>query len=339
MTDIIATVGPSLKDPLILKEMFHRGVKILRFNFPHFNHVTATEYINIIHDVEKEIGYKFRLLLDTAGPGIRIGDLEEPISYEKWEIFKMVNDLEKVDNPKTLYCDYKYFIQDVEEWSFVKIDSWNFDVKVIEVNTDHILVEAQNAAILTSKRHINLPGVHIRLPSLWESDIHDVIFAIKNRFDFIAMSFVRDWEDVIQLRKVLSENDWNNLKIISKIENYEAVNNLSDIIDNSDLIMVARWDLWTELPVEDIPSYQRVIITKTKRRKKKVIVATQMLESMIANPIPTRAEVSDIFYSVVQGTDYVMLSWETAIGKYPLRCIDVMNRVIQEANKHTMELS
>lgn len=339
MTDIIATVGPSLKDPVVLKEMYHKGVKILRFNFPHFNHVSATEYINIIHDVEKEIWYKFRLLLDTAGPGIRIGDLEEPISYEKWEIFKMVNDLEKVDTPKTLYCDYKYLIQDAEMGSFIKIDSGNFDVKVIEVNADHILVESQNAAILTSKRHINLPGVHIRLPSLWEGDIQDVIFAIKNWFDFIAMSFVRNWEDVIKLRKILAANDGEDLKIIAKVENYEAVNNLSDIIDNSDSVMVARGDLWTELPIEDIPSYQRVIIIKTKRRKKKVIVATQMLESMISSPIPTRAEVTDIFYSVVQGADYVMLSWETAIGKYPLRCIDVMNNVIQEANKHTMELS
>lgn len=338
MTDIITTVWPSLKDPLVLKELYHKGVKILRFNYPHFNHVSTIEYINIIHDVEKEIWYKFRLLLDTAWPGIRLWDLEEPISYEKWEIFKMVDNLEKVDNPKTLYCDYKYFIQDVEVWSLIKIDSGNFDVRVIEKKHDYILVEAKNAATVTSKRHVNLPGVRIRLPSLSEDDIHDVIFAIKNWFDFIAMSFVRDWEDVLKLRKVLAENDWADVKIVSKIENYEAVNNLSDIIDNSDLIMVARWDLWTELPVEDIPSYQRVIIAKTKKRKKKVIVATQMLESMIANPIPTRAEVSDIFYSVVQGTDYVMLSWETAIGKYPLRCVDVMNRVIQEANKHTMEL-
>jgi len=337
MAEIIATLWPAVKDKEKLKKMYKLGVRVLRFNFPHFNHVSAKEYINIVRETEKELWFKFRLLLDTAGPWIRLGDLEEAIEYAIGEEFKMVVDEKHIDEPKTLYCDYKYLIQDVEIGQIIKIDSWYFDVKVVKKYDEYLRVKAITPAKITSKRHVNLPGIKLRLPVLWQQDESDVEFAIREKFDYIALSFVRNEQDVDLLRNFLREHGGEDLHIVSKIENYQAVNDLSDIIDSSDLIMVARGDLWTEIPVEEVPSYQRIIIKKSKKKNKKVIVATQMLETMIENPIPTRAEVSDIFYAVGQWADFVMLSGETAIWKYPLKCIEVMDRVIAEANKHMLE--
>ncbi len=335
MAWIIATLGPATKERVF--ELYKQRVEILRFNFPHFNYETATEYAQIIHKVEREAGYKFKLLLDTQGPGIRIGDIEEPISYKEWDIFKMVVDEKYKKENTTLCCDYPHLIHDVNKGNVIKIDAWYFDVQVVDKCDEYLTVKALNSAVITSKRHVNLPWVTLRLPVLSDKDKEDVLFGIKMGFDYVALSFVRSEEDVQELRTFLDQNWGSQLEIISKIENADAVNDLVDIVDYSDLVMVARGDLWTELPVESVPSYQRTIIKKTKMKGKKVIVATQMLESMIENPSPTRAEVSDIFYAVGQGADYVMLSWETAMGKYPLECIKVMKKIIAEANKHIID--
>jgi len=337
MAEIITTLGPASKDKEILKKFYKLGVRVLRFNFPHFNHVTAKEYIKVVREAEYELWFKFRLLLDTAWPGIRLWDVDGEISYEIWEKFKMVVDKKYIDGKKTLYCDYKYLLSDVEVWDVIKIDSWNLDVEVVEKNSNYVLVRSTTSWVITSKRHVNLPWIKLRLPVLWDQDKVDIVFAIENDFDYIAYSFVRNNENVDELRLFLKKNWGSHLRIMSKIENYSAVNDLSDIIDSSDMVMVARWDLWTEVPVEEVPSYQRVIIKKAKSKWKKVVVATQMLETMIKNPIPTRAEVSDVFYAVGQWADFVMLSWETAIWKYPVECVTMMKKVIWEANKHILE--
>jgi pyruvate kinase len=233
-----------------------------------------------------------------------------------------------------MFCDYKNLIKDIQIDKKIVIDSWLFEAKVIEKHNDFILVKALNTATLTSKRHINLPWTTIKLPSLTEKDKEDILFMSTRHFDYIALSFVRCKEDIDNLKKFLNENKIFNLKIISKIENQEWINNISDIINVSDAIMVARGDLWAELPIETIPDHQMRLIKKAKTKWKKVIVATQMLESMISNPIPTRAEISDIFYAVMQWADYIMLSWETAIGKYPIKCVKIMNKTIAEAQKY-----
>jgi len=337
MAEIIVTLGPAVKSKDMLKEIYKLWVRVLRFNFPHFNHKTAAEYIEIIRSVESDIGFKFRLLLDTEWPGIRLGIIPEPLFYECWEKFKLVVDEQYIDDPKTLFCDYKYLIQDVEIWSIVKIDSGNLDVEVLDKNENYLFVKTITSGVISSKRHVNLPGIKLRLPVFGDQDKLDVKFAIENNFDYIAYSFVRNEQNVEELRYFLRQNKGGDLKIMSKIENYQAVNDLADIITASDSIMVARWDLGTEVPIEEVPAYQRIIIEKTKRKNKKVVVATQMLETMIDHPIPTRAEVSDIFYAVGQWTDFVMLSGETAVWKYPIKCIKVMNKVISEANKHIID--
>ena len=187
---------------------------------------------------------------------------------------------------------------------------------------------------ITSRRHVNLPWIPIKLPWITDKDKEDILFAIEQNMSYVAQSFTRKWEDVQELKEFLYKNGWSHLKVIAKIENQEWIDNISSIIRNTDAIMIARWDLWAEVPVETIPSHQINLIEKTKRKWKKVIVATQMLESMIDNHLPTRAEVSDIFYAVSQWADYLMLSWETSMWKYPVTCIKVMNKIINEAEKY-----
>ena len=233
-----------------------------------------------------------------------------------------------------MYVDYPYIIKDVEIWDIIKIDSWILDIKVTKKSKDHIIWVAENDATITSRRHVNLPWIPIRLPWLTDKDKEDILFAIEQNMSYIAQSFTRKWEDVQELKEFLYKNWWPHLKVISKIENQEWIDNISSIIRNTDAIMIARWDLWAEVPVETIPSHQINLIEKTKRKWKKVIVATQMLESMIDNHLPTRAEVSDIFYAVSQWADYLMLSWETSMWKYPVTCIKVMNKIINEAEKY-----
>lgn len=334
MTWIIVSVWPTTNNKEKLLKLYENWVRILRFNFSHRNHEDTKNLINEIKEVEKEVAWDFCLLWDLRWPWIRTGDLKEPITYKYDEIFKIVSKKNLVDDPKTMYCDYPNLIKDIQINHKIVIDSWLFEVRVIEKNKDHLIVKALNTATITSKRHVNLPWLEIKLPSLTEKDKEDILFCIKNHFDYMALSFAREKEDIIELKKFLNDNKSFNMKIIAKIENQEWINNISDIANISDAIMIARWDLWAELPIETIPDHQMRIIKKVKSKSKKVIVATQMLESMITNPIPTRAEISDIFYAVLQWADYLMLSWETSIGKYPTKCVKIMNKVIAEAKKY-----
>ncbi|MFA5747901.1 MAG: pyruvate kinase [Candidatus Absconditabacterales bacterium] len=335
MSHIIVTIGPAINTEDRLTKLYTEGARILRFNFSHYNAQTASKEIEVIRKVEKKIGEKFSLLLDTEGPGIRTGFLSQAISYETGDEFKIFTDEKLITaGEKNLFCDYPFLIQDVYEGGTIKIDSGLFEVTVMQKGSDYILVKAKNNFLVGSRRHINLPGVTLKLPTIGDKDKEDVLFAIKNKFEYIDMSFTRSKQDVKDLRVFLAENEGEHIKIISKIESQEGVDNVNEIIDASDMIMVARGDLGTELPIETIPGIQMNIVKKCKQKQKKVIVATQMLETMITNRIPTRAEVSDIFYAVLQGADYVMLSGETAVGKYPISCVKIMNKVIVEANKY-----
>lgn len=332
MTNILVTVWPASIKEEILTQMYADGVRILRFNFPHYNQETTLAAIKVINKVEKKIRWKFQLLLDTEWPEIRTWALEKPIPYAAGEKFRIVIK-ESKRGDRDIFCDYPQLIKDVKIGQIIKIDSWLFDVKVIEKGSESLVVQAFNAFTVGSRRHINLPGMHVKLPGLTTRDKENVVFACKHLFSYIALSFTRTKHDVQGLREILEKNNGTQIKIIAKIENQEWLENLDAIMDVSDMIMVARGDLGTELPVETIPLHQMNMVRKCKLRNMPVIVATQMLETMITNPIPTRAEVSDIFYAVLEWADYVMLSGETAVGKYPLQCVEVMKKVIEQAEK------
>ncbi|MCX6822950.1 MAG: pyruvate kinase [candidate division SR1 bacterium] len=333
MTGIIATLGPASANKDMLIKLHQAGVTIFRFNFAHESFESATKTMSLIREIEKEGGVKIHTLLDAEGPGIRTGVLKTNIDYKTGEQFKIYVD-GKQHESKSLLCDYIHLPDDVKVGGIMKIDAGLFKVKILETHPEYISVEAQNDFSVGSRRHINLPGVHVHLPSFTDKDKKDVLFAIQSNFDFVALSFVRSADDMIELRKFLNDNGGSHIKTIAKIENEEGITNVSEIAAASDMIMVARGDLGTELPIENIPLYQIEIIQKTKLQNKKVIVATEMLESMIHNPSPTRAEVNDVFYAEIEGADYVMLSGETAVGEHPVECVDMMKKIIDSAEKY-----
>jgi pyruvate kinase len=297
MTNIVMTIGPATNNEAQLIRCYENGIRVLRFNFPHYTPESTKRDIGVIRQVEEKIGGSFQLLLDTAGPEIRTGFLERPISYIVGEIFNIYITEDHGDS-KGLFCNYPSLIDDVKIGGIVKIDSGLLEVEVLEKKPGYIVVKALNAFDVGSRRHINLPGIHYKLPALTEQDKESILFAIKENFAYIALSFTRTAEDVRQAREFLKTNGGEAVKLIAKIENQEGIDNVSAIIDVSDMVMVARGDLGTELPVETIPAHQMNIIKTCKIKNTPVIVATQMLESMISNSVPTRAEVSDIFYAV-----------------------------------------
>ena len=331
-TKIIATVGPVTESEEQLVALYDAWVNIIRFNFSHANYEVARAIMVRIRKLNAEGKTNLSTLLDTKGPEIRTGDLESKIQFEKGDQIKIYTDVLKFKNDgASLFCDYPFLVEDVSMGQAIEIDSWLFNVEVIEKTPDYVLVLAKNSCLIGSRRHVNLPGVRLRLPGITEQDQKDVLFSIQERYDFIAMSFVRNRSNVEELRTLLSLHDASHIKIISKIENQEGIENLDEIIEASDGVMVARWDLGIEVPIEKLPVYQREIVKKSMAQWKFVIVATHLLETMIENPFPTRAEVSDIFNCVRQRADCTMLSGETTIGKYPIKSVEMMTAVIKEA--------
>lgn len=333
-TKIIATLWPASESMEKLEELYKAWINIIRFNFSHANYANALENRQKISKLNHEGKTKMSCLLDTKWPEIRTWDLSEKILFKKWDLIDIYVDEKKMNEDKNnLFCDYKFLIEDLNEGDFIEIDSWLLRAKVIKKSEDFITVEAWCDCLIWSRRHINLPWKSLRLPWITDKDKQDVLFAIENSFDFIAQSFVRSKENVLDLREFLDKNGWPNIKIIAKIENQEWIDNLDEIIEVTDWIMVARWDLWIEVPIQTLPIYQRQMVKKCLETGKFVIVATQLIESMIENSFPTRAEISDIFNSVMQKADCLMLSWETAIWKYPVEAVSMMSNVIIEAEK------
>lgn len=332
-TKIIATVWPATESTEKLIEMYNAGVNIVRFNFSHATFDGAKPIADRIKKLNLEGKTNLSLLLDTKWPEIRTGILAEKLRFNIWDKVKIY-----VDNSKRewngIFCDYPYLVEDLHIWDTIIIDSWLCNVKVLEKQNDFLLVEMMNHCEIGNKRHINLPGVRLKLPGITDKDKEDVLFAIENNYDFIAMSFVRNKENIAELRELLAEHNASHIKIISKIENQEAIENLEEIVKNSDWVMVARWDLGIEVPIEKLPYYQKKIVDLCLAHGKFFIIATHLLETMIENPFPTRAEVSDIYNSVMVSTDCTMLSWETTTGKYPIESIHMMTSVIIEAEKN-----
>lgn len=330
-TKIIATVWPATWEEDKIIALYKNWVNCLRFNFSHADYENAARVADIVHRLNQEEKVKLSLMLDTKWPEIRTGDYEWVKAYQKWDIFKIFVDKNIPLGEQDLFCDYPFLLEDINIWDFIKIESWLFDVLVKEKHLDHVLVEAISWISIKQRRHINLPGIKLKLPGLIEQDKKDVLFAIQQGFDYIAMSFVRNKENIQELRNLLKENNAQNIQIISKIENQEAMDNYKQIVQFSDWVMVARWDLWIEVPIQDLPVYQQQIVDECRKQWKFVIVATHMLETMIENPFPTRAEVSDIYNAVMQRVDAIMLSWETTIWKYPLQAVEMMKSVAMKA--------
>ncbi|HRX63685.1 MAG TPA: pyruvate kinase [Candidatus Absconditabacterales bacterium] len=334
MASIITTLGPATEDIESIEKLYKSGVRVLRFNFPHAKYEWILGIKEKIKEIEQKIGGKFMLLCDTEGPGIRLGNIRGSLGFKKGDVFKMCVDKKYIDEKKTIACNYPYLVQDSKVGDIIKIDAGLFDVQVVRKTKNYLYVKSLQDGVLTSQRHVNLPRKKLKLKALSKKDKEDILFCIEQNFAYVAMSFVKTAQDIRDLRNFLYDHGASHLKIIAKIETQDAIDNISEIIRVSDAVMVARGDLGTEMPIETIPGIQQYIVDKTKRKGKKVIVATQMLESMIKNTIPTRAEVSDIFSAVREGADFVMLSGETAIGKNPIECVRVVNSVIFEAGKY-----
>lgn len=334
-TKIIATVWPATESEENLKALYDNWVNIIRFNFSHATHDHSKIISDRIKKLNKSWDTNLSLLLDTKWPEIRTWIVETKINLTAWNKVKIVVD-ESIRWSEDIFCDYEYLLEDIKVWETIIIDSGLCNVEVLEIFDDYLIWNVLNSCVIWSKRHINLPWVRLRLPWITDKDKQDVLFAIQNDFDFIAMSFVRNRENIEELREFLSKNNAQHIKIISKVENEEALENLEDIVKYSDWVMVARWDLWIEVPIERLPFIQKQIVDLCLKEWKFFVIATHLLETMIENPFPTRAEVSDIYNSVMQYTDCTMLSWETTTWKYPIESVKMMNKVICEAEKNIL---
>jgi pyruvate kinase len=328
-TKIVATISDKHCEAGFIKELYEAGMNVIRINSAHLDIEGA---LKIIKNT-REVSDKIAILIDTKGPEIRTTICDTPIPLKKGATINIIGDPTKKSSPAAIYVSYKDFSSDIPLGSLILIDDGELELKVLRKQGEALECSIENDGILASRKSVNIPSVKISLPSLTEKDKTFIMMAVDNKIDFIAHSFVRSKQDVIDVQEVL--NSYNSkIKIIAKIENQEGIDNLDDILDNVYGIMVARGDLGIEIPYEQIPGIQKMIITKCIITRKPVIVATQMLHSMITNPRPTRAEVSDIANAIYSQTDAIMLSGETANGKYPVEAVKTMTKVALEVEKN-----
>jgi pyruvate kinase len=324
-TKIVATISDKRCDPEFIRELYQEGVNVVRINSAHLNIEGALKIISNVRTISDQIA----ILLDTKGPEIRTTICDNPIQLKKGERILVAGDPDKKSSEKIIYVSYREFVTEIPDNATILIDDGEIELKPQKKNGSFLECSIENDGILGSRKSVNLPGVKICLPSLTPKDRAFIKMAVENGVDFIAHSFVRSKQDVIDVQAVLNEYG-SSIKIIAKIENKEGVDNFDEILENVYGIMVARGDLAIETPYEKIPGVQRMIISKCITKRKPVIVATQMLHSMITNPRPTRAEVSDIANAIYSQTDAIMLSGETANGKYPVEAVKTMTKVALE---------
>ncbi|QQY79091.1 pyruvate kinase [Keratinibaculum paraultunense] len=327
-TKIVCTIGPASESEEVLKELFLNGLNVARLNFSHGNYEEHKKRIDIIKNIREELDLPIGIMLDTKGPEIRIGTFNvEEIELNDGDIFTLTTD-DIIGDKTKVHVSYEGLPKDVKIGDRILIDDGLIELVVEEIigNKD-IQCKVLNGGTLKDHKGINVPNVSINLPPITEKDINDIKFGIENDVDFIAASFIRKASDVLEIRRILEENNGAHIDIISKIENREGVDNIDEIIEASDGIMVARGDLGVEILTEEIPLIQKEIIRKCNIVGKPVITATQMLDSMIRNPRPTRAEVTDVANAILDGSDAIMLSGETAAGKYPIEAVKTMYNI------------
>jgi pyruvate kinase len=332
-TRIIATVGPKTEKVDQLRELASAGVNIFRLNFSHARHDWAKTVVENIRQCEKDLQRPIGIMMDTQGPSIRTGELANPLTLAPGGIFTFTVKGEKTEESASVDVNYEKLVDDISVNDIVLVDNGVIRMKVLEKQHNKIRCEILTPGTLGSRRHINLPGVKVSLPSITDKDYEDVKWGIENGINFVALSFVRSREDIEQLRGFLRAHK-SPIRIIAKIEDQEAIKNLDSIIVAADGVMVARGDLGIELPFEELPIIQRKIVKTCIRMGKPVIVATHLLESMHENPMPTRAEVTDVANAVFEQADAIMLSGETGVGRYPVKCVetlDIISRRIERS--------
>lgn len=328
-TKIVGTIGPASQSEEMLTKLMNAGLNVTRINFSHGGYEENGEKIETIKKVRAKLNRPVALLLDTKGPEIRTGVLEtgnEKVVIEEGQEFTFVNEDIIGNNTKTS-ISYKELYKDVSVGGTLLVDDGALEFQITEIKGKDIVCKALNTGKLGSRKTMNVPGVKVDLPALTQKDIDDITEGIKRGFDYIAASFVRKASDVIALRNLLDSNGGERVKIISKIENQEGIDNFEEILELSDGIMVARGDMGVEIPMEQVPIVQKRFIKRCNQVGKPVITATQMLESMTSNPRPTRAEVSDVANAVYDKTGAIMLSGECAMGKYPVECVQAMSKI------------
>ena len=328
-TKIVATLGPASSSREIIRAMMENGVNVFRINFSHADHNDVLERIEIIRELNISLGFHVAILADLQGPKLRVGKMTEGTVVGEGQEVLFTTDKVELGTADAIYMNYKQFPKDVSAGERVLLDDGKLIFEVLETDNEaRVKARVIQGGELKSNKGVNLPNTNISLPALTEKDIEDAIFAIKQDVDWIALSFVRHKQDVEDLRTLIQEHGKYDIPIISKIEKPEALVNIKEIVKASNALMVARGDLGVEVPAEEVPIVQKELVQHAKLARIPVIVATQMMESMIDGLTPTRAEVNDVANSVMDGADAVMLSGETSVGKYPVEVIQTMRRIV-----------
>lgn len=334
-TKIICTMGPRTMDKIILKELIAGGMNVARFNFSHGSYEEHAERIALVRQVSEQLGIPVALMLDTKGPEIRTGLLKDgkKVSLEQGKEFTLYTEERKGDETGCSIT-YQQLVYDVRKGDTILIDDGLIGLEVQRVSADKIECIIKNGGELGERKGVNVPNVKIHLPGVTQKDREDILFGIEQGVDYIAASFVRNSDCIMDIREILEDNHGRDIGIIAKIENAEGVENIDEILDAADGIMVARGDLGVEIPADQVPHIQKKIINKCNRKCKPVVTATQMLDSMIRNPRPTRAEAGDVANAIYDGSDAIMLSGETAMGKYPVEAVRMMAKIAETTEAH-----
>ncbi|MCI5604449.1 MAG: pyruvate kinase [Clostridia bacterium] len=328
-TKIVCTMGPATESEEVLRDLILAGMDVARINFSHGTHDEAREKISKIKKVREELDAPVAILLDTKGPEIRIKDFKNgKVELKEGQKFTLCTDDVEGDETR-VSITYNDLPKDVKAGTHILIDDGLIDMEVISIKSNRIVCEVKNGGVISNKKGVNVPNVSLSMPYMSQKDIDDILFGIEQDVDFIAASFVRSADDVMEVKHLLERNGGSDINIIAKIENAEGVENIDSIIRASHGIMVARGDMGVEIDMQDLPVIQKQLIKKTYRAGKVVITATQMLDSMIRNPRPTRAETTDVANAIYDGTSAIMLSGETAIGKYPVETVKTMASIAE----------
>lgn len=329
-TKIVATLGPASSSKQVLHDMIKAGVNVFRINFSHADYQDVQEKINIIRELNEQYGYTTSILGDLQGPKLRVGIMAEDVVVNPGDVITFSTKEEFKGDAKRVYMNYQKFPEDVNAGERILLDDGKLIFEVLSTNKqDEVTAKVIQGGPLKSKKGVNLPMTKVSLPALTQKDIKDAIFAIKAQVDWIALSFVRTPEDLKDLKALIDEHSDHKIPIIAKIEKPEAVTNIEKIVTSCDGLMVARGDLGVEIPAQEVPLIQKQLVIVAKNARIPVIIATQMMETMISSLTPTRAEVNDVANSVMDGADAVMLSGETSVGTYPVQVIEKMTQIIQ----------
>lgn len=332
LTKIICTIGPATSDSQIMSKLARAGMNLARINMSHGDYETHGKNIRQIKNLNKKLNHPVAILMDLQGPEIRTGEIGEHLHLNVGDIFTFTVTPAEDPEEKSVHVNYKDMVSDLKPGEKITVDNGLINLEVLSVEEGKLRCKVLEGGKLGSRKHINLPGVRVNLPSITDKDKQDIKFAVDLDLDFIALSFVRQAKDVIEARQIVQELDGHAM-LIAKIENHEGVDNFDEILEQADGIMIARGDLGVEIAMEDLPVVQREIVRKCHIAGKPVIVATHLLESMIENPMPTRAETTDVANAVFEQADCIMLSGETAVGKYPVKAVETLHRIALRMEK------